>query len=293
MRFSDGLNWESARKFLNGGWVRFWENRKNKVTFSDGSKGSEEWRDASNTSNDDATNKKNKVTFSDGSKGSEEWRDASNTSNDEATNKKNKVTFSDGSKGSEKCSVTHDTVSKKSEFLRDRDLDTQQQGFQEPNKIYDPLDPSENQTFVFNEKTATEEPNHEPKLSPTIKTIKMSPIGQVKTMAVEIADGKWEITLFLPDNTTYQSNGHCKNTAKATARLEKVFMEWLGTLNFRVNHPGQDGYIWTDNCKCTSIYSYYERSQVYRFTFVTPAGVFLTTNQTDEFQLMTTSDVGF
>ncbi len=129
------LNWASVRKYVKGVWVRFWEQVKTKVTFPNGSSGSSQ----------------NDVPL--------------DTLKNDHFSKVENVTFSNGSSGSSQNSVAHYTVSNNLEFVRDRVDNQSEHVFQKNNSQLDPLDPSQNQTFIDkqnSEKIAYQVPSVQP-----------------------------------------------------------------------------------------------------------------------------------
>jgi predicted P-loop ATPase len=245
------LNWEATRKFLNGVWIRMWQEVKTKVDFSGGSRGSSKTDEAFDTSSQNGNYQPKKVDFSDGSRGS--------SKNDE----------------------TFDTKEQNEKNLVDRDATPSQQESQPNAKIYDPGDPPENPTFIF-EETRDKESNSSP-TKPTKLTcprtglplpqpfeVKIeSPLGTstclVTPQKIRKKDGRMEcrFEFQFANGITSRKFGSISKKGEAEKFATK---EITDRINEAIKHPSRRYHVqqvvgsmlepevvWIQGCKCVEV----------------------------------------
>ncbi|WP_089129129.1 VapE domain-containing protein [Tolypothrix sp. NIES-4075] len=260
------LNWSKIRKYLNGCWVRVWEEVKTKVTFLGGSRGSSQDNVSFDASTIDGDSEKTNSINLGGSRGSSQ----NNVLEDTLL-----------SSESHNTSVAHDTVSNSSELHEDRVMIEAAQDIQENILNSIPLDPPQNPTFISEVKNKGT--GFAPSLPAPLKIKFASPLGDVKAIATPLDSKSWEFHLIYPDGTE-QREEKISDEPKASKRLKSLAQKWQANLTYRVNHITQNGYQWVEGCKCIDVTRTSRGGANY--TFKSPTGEEIYIFENKDFELM-------
>ncbi|MBW4568054.1 MAG: DUF3854 domain-containing protein [Tolypothrix carrinoi HA7290-LM1] len=274
------LKWQKVRKYVNGQWVRLWQEPKINVDILGGSRGIVQ----GNVTSDVSTQKDD--------------------------HQKINVDILGGSRGIDKSNVNTDTKSQKSENEGDRVANGSMQDFQENNVNSIPLDPPQKPTFIF-EETTDKEFNPLP-LKPTELTCPRtglplpqpfevktdSPLGTstclVTLQKIRKKDNRIEcrFEFQFANGITSRKFGSISKKAEAEEFATK---EIADRMNEAIKHPSrryqvqqitgsmlEPELIWVQGCKCVEVPEHPVNSW---YVFETPTGDRIRVAGDNEFKL--------